>query len=136
MASSWFLFFSYHNDARSNTHQMWDLCLFHKWLLTLGMVELEQPEWINVLERKEVCLYTQHFQHHCFQKRSAKLGVAYAVCYFYNTNKISLCVHRLRTHPTLCSKSRTKIMLVIHVLPDTFRLAVRDFVQTHIHLRT
>jgi hypothetical protein len=32
-----------------------DLCLFHKWLLSLGMVELELSEWTNVLERKEVC---------------------------------------------------------------------------------
>jgi len=78
-------------------------------------------------------LYTQHFQRHCFRLRSANLGVAYAVCYFYNTNKFSLCVHRLRTHHTLCSKSWTKIMLVIHVLPNEVRLAIRDFVQTDIH---
>ena len=34
---------------------MWDYCLFHEWLLSLGMVKLEQPEWTNDLERKEVC---------------------------------------------------------------------------------
>ena len=31
-----------------------DLCLFRKWLLSLGTVGLEQPVWTNALERKEM----------------------------------------------------------------------------------
>jgi len=55
---------------------------------------------------------------------------------FYNTNKISLCVHRSRTRHTLCSKSLTRNMLVIHVLPNEVPLQIRDFVQTHIYTPT
>jgi hypothetical protein len=67
------------------------------------MIELEQPEWTNALERNEVCsvLYTQHYQIHCFRQRLAEWGVAYSVCFFYSTNKISLCVRSLWTFPQI-----------------------------------
>ena len=47
-------------------------------------------------EKRNV-IYTQHYQLHCFWQRSTHLGVASAICYFYNTNKVNLYVHRLRT---------------------------------------
>ena len=51
MASSWFSFFSYHNDARSNTHQKLS---FYLYLYELKNVLLTQYCSGDIIEKNEM----------------------------------------------------------------------------------
>jgi len=80
VASSWFLFFSYHNDARSNTHQILECLLYivtlqvclgiqdrHIHVFSLGSVDSGQQAPTIMFQHSlhNIMRYSQTYNNHC-----------------------------------------------------------------------